>query len=285
MKVLTALSMLVISLALVSSQEEMTFLGEQMMMSHEMASPVQLTNEEYEEFKAFLLANAEDPEPSDVNPSPVDPDPKPKPSTMDNLIGSFMKLTNGWGQIVNAFKTTRTSTLKQTILGKGFDYFNQSAQIQISTGIKDEFFDKYLGHLETRIKVPKDRQEDLKMVLEECRWAEKNVWSATNTLYSIDDGGNVKFVSILAARNDEKNTFDFVFSDIKAEFKLAPDVMIINKKLSVLGGIWEDDKDVEVKVPKSITPEDLKMVMSFFQIVAFKSFADQFGIQLDFPKL
>lgn len=213
----------------------------------------------------------------------TDPDPS-TPSTFDNLLNSFMKFTNQWSRIVDAFKTTRSSTIKETILGKGFTYFSQSAQIQVTKGIKDEYLDQYLSHIQKRLKVPEERQEDLSLVLEETRFAEKNAWNAFNTLYSIDDGGNTKFCSILVAKNDEKNTYDFMFTDIKADFKLAPDVLVVNKKLSVLGGIWEDEKDERISVPKSITAEDVQMVMNFFYMVAFQGFAQQLGIKIEVPE-
>lgn len=230
-------------------------------------------------FLQILLAES-DATPSVPTPSPSEPS---KPSTWDNIIGAFGKLTNKWSQIVDAFKTTRTSEIKERILGKGFDYFSQSAQIQISKNVKEQYIDQYLGHLETRIKVPSDRQEDLKMSLEEIKWADSTVWSAFDTLFSIDTQGNVKFASILAARNDAGN-YDFVYTDIKADFKLAPDVLVVKKSLSVLGGIWSDSKDEYQKVPRSLNPEDVQTVVQFFQIVAFKGFAEQFGFKLDFPK-
>jgi len=203
----------------------------------------------------------------------------------DSLLGAFGKLTNQWGQITQAFKTTRSSVIKETLKGKGFDYFSQSAQIQISKGIKAEYFEKYLAHLEKRIKVPAERQEDLKMVLEEAMFADSNVWTAFNTLFSVDTIGTTKFASVLVGRNDANDTYDVIFSDIKADFKLAPDTMVVSKKLSVLGGIWEDDKDEFIKVPKSLEPEDIQTVLSFFQIIAFKNFADQLGIDVSFPKI
>jgi len=210
-------------------------------------------------------------------------DKEKKPAIFDQVIGAIGKITNQWGQIVNNFKTTRSSTVKEILKGKGFDYFSQSAQIQVSKGIKAEYFEKYLLLLEKRIKVPEERQEDLKFVLEGAMFAESNVWTAFNTLFSIDTIGTTKFASVLIGRDDEKNTYDVIFTDIKADFKLAPDLMIINKKLSVLGGIWEDEKDEQVRVPKSLNPEDIQTVLSFFQIVAWKNFADQFGLKVDFP--
>ena len=232
-------------------------------------------------FLQVLLAES-DASPSLPTPSPSDT--PAKPSTWDNIIGAFGKLTNKWSQIVDAFKTTRSSELKERIMGKGFDYFAQSAQIQISKNVKDQYIDQYLNHLENRIKVPADRQQDLKMSLEEIKWADSTVWSAFDTLFSIDTQGNVKFASILASKNDAGN-YDFVYTDIKADFKLAPDVLVVKKSLSVLGGIWSDSHDEYQKVPRTLNPEDVQTVIQFFQIVAFKGFAEQFGFKLDFPKL
>jgi hypothetical protein len=216
-------------------------------------------------------------------PAPSAPAPA-KPSTWDNIVGAFGKLVNKWGAIVDAFKTTRNSEIKEKLIGKGFDYFKDSAQIQISKGVKAEYVDQYLSHLETRIKVPSDRQEDLKMSLEEIKWADSTIWSAFDTLFSIDTQGNVKYASILASRNDQGN-YDFVYTDVKAEFKLSPDILVIKKSLSVLGGIWQDEKTEHQKVPKSLNPEDVQTVIQFFQIVAFKGFAEQFGFKIEFPKL
>jgi len=216
-------------------------------------------------------------------PTPDKPEAPKVKSTWDNLIGAVGSITNQWGKIVENFKTTRSSTLKETLQGKGFSHFANSAQIQISKGIKADYFEKYLTHLQTRIKVPEERQEDLKMVLEESMFAQSNVWTAFNTLFSIDTIGNTKFCSVLIGRNDDTDTYDVVFTDIKADFKLEPDTMVVTKKLSVLGGIWADEKDEYIKVPKALTPDDIQTVLSFFQIIAWKSFADQFKIKVSFP--
>jgi hypothetical protein len=278
--------LILLAIAFVSANSEMKenelFQDVKMLGSEVATEP--LSEEERMIFKMFL---AEDP--STASPSVPSPTPDPKtpavPSTWDNLIGCFDKLTNKWRQIVDTFKTTRSSEIKERLLGKGFEYFNQSAQIQISKKVKGQFIDQYLAHLQTRIKVPADRQGDLAMVLEESKWSESNVWTGFDTLFSLDKGGNTKFASILVTKDDTADTYDFIFTDIKADFKLAPDTLVVHKKLSVLGGIWTDDKDEMVKVPKNLTPEDVSTVLQFFQIVAFKGFAEQFGIKLEFPKM
>jgi hypothetical protein len=278
--------LILLAIAFVSANSEMKddeLFQDAKMLGIEVASQP-LTEEERMIFKMFL---AEDPSTATPSVPSSTPDPKTPalPSTWDNLINCFDKLTNKWRQIVDTFKTTRSSEIKERLIGKGFEYFNQSAQIQISKKVKGQFIDQYLAHLQSRIKVPADRQEDLKMVLEESKWSESNVWTGFDTLFSLDKGGNTKFASILVTKDDTADTYDFIFTDIKADFKLAPDTLVVHKKLSVLGGIWTDDKDEMVKVPKNLTPEDVSTVLQFFQIVAFKGFAEQFGIKLEFPKM
>jgi hypothetical protein len=268
------LLLLAVTLAAASNSDD--FIQSNEMWGPEMSFEASQTEPEF--LKMFFAE-------SDATPStPAPSSSADKPSTWDNLIGAFGKLTNKWAQIVDAFKTTRNTEIKERILGKGFDYFSQQAQIQISKGVKEEYIDKYLEHLEARLKVPNDRKEDLKMSLEEVKFTDSSVWSAFDTLFSIDTQGNVKFASILASRNDS-GRYDFVYSDIKAEFKLAPDVLVVRKSLSVLGGIWADSKDEYQKVPRSLSPEDVQIVVQFFQIVAFKGFAEQFGFKLEFPKM
>jgi len=72
--------------------------------------------------------------------------------------------------------------------------------------------------------------------------------------------------------------------EMQAAFELADDILIINKSQSVLGGAFsESQMRVEI-VPVSITPDDVKAVFAFFQCVAYKQVAAQFGVALELPK-
>jgi len=286
--------LILIALLFVSVDSNEDFLGMDANVIRDLAN---MSKEELSILASFMEdPSTAVPSTSDVEPASSTTDPSvPAPSgsglpakaglgTWDLIVSTFWKLTDGWSKIVNAFKTTRSSELKERLLGKGFDYFAQSAAMQISKGIKGQYIDAFLDHVETRIKVPAERTADLKMFLEECKWVESNIWTAFNTLFSIDKGGNTKFASILISRNDSNDTYDFFYNDIKADFYLAPDTLVVSKKLSVLGGIWEDSKDEYIKVPKSLTTDDISTVLQFFQIVSFKGFAEQLGIKLEFPK-
>ncbi len=205
-----------------------------------------------------------------------------KPSTWDYLIEAFGKLSNNWAKFVDAFKNTRNTEIKERVLGLGFDYFSRQAEIQVYKGVKREYFYNYLEHLKARLKVPNYRTEDIKEMLEQIQFTDNNVWSAFDLLFFIDTQGNVKYASILASFNESGN-YDFIYCDIKAEFKLAPDVLVVRKYLSVLGGVWEDSNNYIKRIPTTLNEEDVQIVVQFFHIVAFKGFAEQFGFKLEFP--
>ena len=81
-------------------------------------------------------------------------DEKDKPSTWDTLFKGFMDVTNGWKKVVDAFHTGRTTEIVEKLKGEGFEKFYQDAQVQITTGIKEEYFDRFTEILLGRIKVP-----------------------------------------------------------------------------------------------------------------------------------
>lgn len=249
--------------------------------------PMNLIEVDNETFDLFLkFADEEKEEEKKVEPK-KDADAPEKPNMFDTLFASFMKVTNNWKNIVDTFRSGRSQEIMEKLKGKGFEYFSQDAQVQITTGIREEYFDKFIASLMKRIKVPEGRQDDIESAVEVARFADRQMWSAFNTLFNVDDGGNVKFASVLINRNEKggKDFFDFVFTDLKSTFKLAPDVTVVNKKLIVLGGIWSENEIVLEKHPKTFTPEDIEVVMSFFQIVTFKCFANHFGVKMEFPKL
>lgn len=249
--------------------------------------PMNLIEVDDETFDMFLKFAEDEKEEEEKKVEPKKEDAPEKPNMFETLFASFMKVTNNWKQIVDTFKSGRSQEIMEKLKGKGFEYFSQDAQVQITTGIKEEYFDKFVASLMKRIKVPEGRQDDIESAVEVARFADRQMWSAFNTLFNVDEGGNVKFASVLINRNEKggKDFFDFVFTDLKSTFKLAPDVTVVNKKLIVLGGIWSENEIVLEKHPKTFTPDDIEVVMSFFQIVTFKCFANHFGVKMEFPKL
>jgi hypothetical protein len=208
-----------------------------------------------------------------------------QPNPFTSLLSTVDKITYIWSQIVTVFRTTRTSTLKTKLLQKGFDYFNESAQLQISKSISADYIDRVLGNLQKKIKIPQEKQEGFNLMMEEALFSETMAWSGFNTMFSVDKGGQIRYSNILISQDVERNTYDLFLIDVNAEFKLAPDVFVISKMFTTLGGLYNNVKEEMLTVPKSLTQEDIETVMNFFQIIAYKTLAGHFGVKLQFPKL
>lgn len=74
------------------------------------------------------------------------------------LQTAISSVTASWGSIVNAFKTTRTSELKQILQGNGFNYYSQSGEMQKITGLSEKYYDTFCTHLLGRLQVPEGKK-------------------------------------------------------------------------------------------------------------------------------
>ena len=82
----------------------------------------------------------------------------------------------------------------------------------------------------------------------------------------------------------EEGKFDIMITDIKAKFKLAPDLFIERTDTSVLGGIFQKGKEKIIKKPKNLTQEELTAILEMYKMVSFKVLCDVFGIKVSIPK-
>lgn len=75
------------------------------------------------------------------------------------LVKSAITLvTSTWQSIVSAFKTTKTSELKEILQGKGFSYFAESGEMQKVTGMVESYYDTFANELIGRVQVPDDKK-------------------------------------------------------------------------------------------------------------------------------
>jgi hypothetical protein len=201
----------------------------------------------------------------------------------DYLVIALNKYTNFWPDLINKFKSTNTCEVKEKLVREGFDKFDETAQIQIISGLRREGLDKFTNLISNRLNVPEDKRDDISNIILESDWMENNMWSNFNLLFSLGSGGKVKYASIFSHK-DNNDKFHFIISEIHAEFELADDIVVMTRKLSILGGLFDYSADKFVRIPEKLKPDDLKIVSQFFDLVVFKHLASQFGIQLELPK-
>lgn len=205
-------------------------------------------------------------------------------SSFDKLIDGLFKSTNVYLKMVEAFKTKRTSEIKEFIGGKGFEHFAATGQIKITKGLKEEYLDRYVSNLAKLVKIPDDHKQAVDILLSEIGWNDANQWNNFKFAFTIGIDSEAKFASVYTYRNPEKNNYDIVYLDFQGTFKLAPDTIVIKKTFMLLGGIWGEDKEVYEKKDRALTEEGIDAVMNFVSILAFKGLGDQFGIKFELPK-
>ena len=135
------------------------------------------------------------------------------------------------------------------------------------------------------MKLPQKYVDEVESLLDEAEYSEGAAWNEFDMLFDVDSAkDSCKYCSIVINHREEDERFDVVYTDIQADFKLAPEIQVIHKSKSILGGIFSSEKDVEKIVPKNLTQNDLFMIFSFFQIISYKLILQQFGVIIDIPK-
>ena len=196
-------------------------------------------------------------------------------------------VSDTYKKVVNAFKTGVQSSIVKTITKDGFSKFYGSGKTKVLQGIKEEKgWDKFKTNTLKNMKLPKKYVDEVESLLDEAEYSEGAAWNEFDMLFDVGSvKDNCKFCSIVVNHREEDERFDVVYTDIQADFKLAPEIQVIHKSKSILGGIFSSEKDVEKIVPKNLTQDDLTMIFSFFQIISYKLILQQFGVIVDLPKM
>jgi hypothetical protein len=120
--------------------------------------------------------------------------------------------------------------------------------------------------------------------LEDFSYMDSTTWIMSKVAFKTNVGGNIRYMTLLASRDTANKKFHMLICDISSFFKLADDMMIINKSKSILGGIYENSQDIIKKVPRDLTEEDTKALMNILFVISFKTLAENFGIKLSLPE-
>ena len=196
-------------------------------------------------------------------------------------------VSDTYKKVVDAFKTGVQSSIVKTITKDGFSKFIGGGKTKVLKGIKEETgWEKFKKNTLKNMKLPQKYVDEVEAILDEAEYSEGAAWNEFDMLFSVDSvKDNCKFCSIIVNHREEDERFDVVYTDLQSNFKLAPDIEVIHKSKSILGGIFSSEKDVERKVPKNLTQNDLTMIFSFFQMISYKLILYQFGVIVELPKM
>lgn len=127
------------------------------------------------------------------------------------------------------------------MIREGFKKFTGSAQVQVCKGIREKRYDHWMGSVLERCELGPKYLKKIKAILQETQDMDSNIWTAFDMLFNNEDAktkDEVKYVSININYNEETGKFNAFLTDIQSTFKLAPDIVIVHKSASYVGGIY-----------------------------------------------
>ncbi len=203
---------------------------------------------------------------------------------VDNLSKAVDKIISNWGNIMNRFKTTHQGGIKKITDGKRFEYFHGSSEIFFGYGLRQSHYDKYWLKRAEHFLIPKDMQKAFIEILDDFQFIDKEVWSIINLAFNPEDSkkDEVKGLGILINQPFE-GKYDVMNINIRAKFKLAPDLFIERTDTSVLGDIFKKGKEKIIRKPKTLTEDKISSILEMYNLVSLKILCGFFGVNITPP--
>lgn len=165
----------------------------------------------------------------------------------------------------------------EEIVGRGFDVFKQSVDIQKLDGVAYKNLKELFSMLKSQLNLPSSYESEINDALSTIKYEESTTWIVFKLAFSENKGGSCRDVVILAHNNPDKKTTDWIVGNVAATFDLAPDLVVIRSSKSYLGGLFKYSTDHIKKIPRSLDQQSLNTLFTFFDVVAFKRFAEVVG--------
>lgn len=190
---------------------------------------------------------------------------------LDAMIEKMLQIVI---DLKKSIETTTKSEIIKTIVNRGFTSFEESATIQEIKGVSDSNLELFASIIRQNIELPPEYEKTLKDEIEMIQWEDENNWIIVTLVFSINSGGDCKYITILGRHDFEAKNSHWLVADIKAHFALAPAIYVVREKKSYLGGLWSSEKDVIVLKPQSLTMDQVTLLFQFFEVIAIERFAE-----------
>lgn len=212
----------------------------------------------------------------------LEPNGLPIMEKISGLSNGILCIMNGIQSVLQAFKSSKSTIIKRIIEKQGFDSFVGKTTIFMSKGVAASRLDTYKSVFKTLSKIPSEYTDIVNNFIEGIEYVDGDAWNSFDFLFDnkVPTDDSTTYATCLGTHNQGPDTYDFFTISNKINFKLAPNIMIMEDSLSVAGGIYSHQKERIVYLPREITKEDIKLIMTFFQGVSFKALGKLFGMKL-----
>ena len=196
-----------------------------------------------------------------------------------NLVQNIVKSVP---QLEKEIDSSPKTEVVRKIINTGFQSFYQSADITQYSGVRDENVIPFLLHLKKITTIPEKYQtyfvDNLSMIL----YSDFDEIIIFNVMYDIDRGGECKYICIIANRDSETGTIDFLVGDIKSQFTLSSQIMVVNETKWGFLGIFKETSSRVIEVSPNINNDQIATLFKYFTVCIFKRFGDMLDVKLRF---
>ncbi|KAF9158361.1 hypothetical protein BGX20_003426 [Mortierella sp. AD010] len=187
-----------------------------------------------------------------------------------SLGASMLAFAEGWSAVAKALKTTIKEDIKLKLC-LGFDEYRHTTKAMRLVGVNKVDLLEVVEHIVKTAQLPDE--SDLKSIMLGVKYSEKEfTWTGESMLYTAPDGKN-HFLYLTKHANPQTNMTNMIYGMVNSNYKLTPDMLIVNRKMSVLGGLFESEKTTIQRVPHVLSLNDTIVLEMFFEMVVFRQMA------------
>ena len=200
--------------------------------------------------------------------------------------GFFDKINmcvNIWKNIATTFNSRVTNTFEKYLKGKGFDYLRQHTSLLFNHGLDKNKLGQALSKLQNLVRVPNQFRHMFNEKIMEASFIEEVKWENFDILFDKDSlkNDNVDYLNLWS--NTRGNKVDLIILHARANFKLAPDIIVMRKNKFIAGGMYQSSVPYNIKVPRGITQKDLIDISDIFTFNMIRLLAMNLGINFQPP--
>ncbi|KAF9288480.1 hypothetical protein BGZ74_000911 [Mortierella antarctica] len=178
-------------------------------------------------------------------------------------------IADGWSKLANVIGPHSSETIKRYIC-LGFSKYEHSVRALAAHGIPQYRFVEVVDALINIAKAQVPDVEDLRAAMLVLEVSDDVTWTGNSVMYTSDDGYHSWFY-FYKFHDTATDKFDIVFGTLRADFRLSPDILAIEKKKVGWLGIGHEESVELRNIPHDVTPDDAALLNKYFEVVAYRA--------------
>ncbi|KAG0260279.1 hypothetical protein BG011_001980 [Mortierella polycephala] len=190
------------------------------------------------------------------------------------IMESIKLFAETWEAVTKAIGTSISEDIRIKVC-LGFESVKYTARSLVGLGIQANNLPRLVEETMSLAQLP--AREDLKAIMLGIKYSTNITWVTESMTYSAPSGEHY-FLFLAKYGDAKKRTADVAYSMLKSEFSLAPDMLIVHRKESYLGGLFDRERTLIEYIPHTLTLNDTLILQKFWEMIAFHNLAIAAGM-------